>query len=477
MSDQDLLEETVVSTSEGAAADRAHLPTDAGAWRRDHAAAVPDDSAAARSARRFRRGAVAVLTPVALIGATLSFTSIYAAAAPIYGPVLAAAFPLLVDFLILGTLLMYVAGAKVGRPRAGWRLTAHAGVAGTLFLNALAARQLQHVPWHVVAPAVWSVLVELTAREVLGEWRATHTTPPDRIPLALWLSAPIESARTRLLMMRTGERSATAARRAVGVHAAARSVMRRALGRRALDVRRTLRRQLRAGSLEPAVILAAVGWHPGRPRNHVSPDLAVRHALVAVLLSGEPDLDCSLPALPAHDENIPDPLPGAPDPGEDPSQLSGRSGEEAPTAGQAGDDQARAKDDDRTADLLEQLATAQRQRDDAQRLAEEREGQLRQAHMDASAWSNLLDGAPLQVLELARQTLAGELPAGVTGAEVAERYGCSERTGRRWLADATQMARLAAAAGHVRPLRPLTGSAPERPATLDLTERAARARS
>lgn len=105
-----------------------------------------------------------VLIPVAVIGAALSFDSLYRAAVPVFGDRLAYGFPLLVDALILGASLEYVAGAKVGRPHSGWRLTAHAGIAGTLALNALAAHTPAEVPWHIVAPAVWSVLVELTAR-------------------------------------------------------------------------------------------------------------------------------------------------------------------------------------------------------------------------------------------------------------------------------------------------------------------------
>jgi peptidoglycan/LPS O-acetylase OafA/YrhL len=174
-----------------------------------------------REVVRLRRSARVVLVPVAVIGAVLSFAGIYEAAAPSYGPVLSAGFPFLVDFLILGASLQYIAGAKVGRPRAGWRLTAHAGVAGTLVLNAMAAQDLAHLPWHVVAPAVWSVLVEMSAREVIGEYRALRRAPADRIPARLWFTAPVESTRTWLLMARSGARSHAEARVDVGVLAAA----------------------------------------------------------------------------------------------------------------------------------------------------------------------------------------------------------------------------------------------------------------
>ncbi len=46
----------------------------------------------------------------------------------------------------------------IGHGRPGWRLTAHAGVAATITLNALAADSWAGVPWHVAGPAVWSIL-------------------------------------------------------------------------------------------------------------------------------------------------------------------------------------------------------------------------------------------------------------------------------------------------------------------------------
>ncbi|WP_369812511.1 DUF2637 domain-containing protein, partial [Kineosporia sp. A_224] len=234
-----------------------------------------------------------VLAAVAAAGAVLSFSSLYTAAAPVFGPVLAAGFPLLVDALCLGASLAYAAGATVGRPRAGWRLTAHAAAAGTIALNALAAHRLADVPWHVTAPATWSVLVELTARELLGTWRATHTAPRDQIPARLWLTAPIESTRTWLLMARTGTVTHAGARIDVGVHAAAVQALHLALpGRRARRVRAVLRRQLRAGSLPPSAVLHALGWtspdggaavsSTSAPAA-VSPTTALRTALAGVL--------------------------------------------------------------------------------------------------------------------------------------------------------------------------------------------------
>jgi hypothetical protein len=226
---------------------------------------VPSDQAAtsrlARQSRQLRAAAMVVLVPVALIGAALSFHSIYDAAVPIFGVNLAVGAPAVVDLLVLGASLQYVAGAKIGRPLPGWKLTAYGGIAASLTLNALAAAQLGDVPWHVFAPAIWAILVELTAAEVLGEFEAVQHGSTARIPLTLWLTDPGDSARTKVLMLRTGLRDATEARTAVGVNAAAREALRLALpywrGRR---VRRIIHRQLRTGSLPPAAILGPLGW-------------------------------------------------------------------------------------------------------------------------------------------------------------------------------------------------------------------------
>jgi hypothetical protein len=208
-----------------------------------------------------RGWSVAVLSFVAAIGALLSYVSLYEAAVPTFGPIAAAWFPLLVDGLILGASLQYVAGARAGQPRAGWRMTAHAGVVGTVTLNAMAAPTLTAVPWHVTAPVVWSVLVELTARTVLGEWRAQHRPTLDRVPARLWVTAPVESARVWLRLARRVDGDQAEARLEVAGYAAAVEALRIALpGRDGRTARAILRRQLRAGTLPPQAVLAACGW-------------------------------------------------------------------------------------------------------------------------------------------------------------------------------------------------------------------------
>src|SRR5690349_17924183 len=100
--------------------------------------------------------------------------------------------PLLVDLLILGSSLQYVAAARLGHPILGWRLTTHAGVTATLILNPLAARRLSEVPGHLTGPTVWAILVELTPpNRSWANGKSPHATRGDSISLALWASAPV----------------------------------------------------------------------------------------------------------------------------------------------------------------------------------------------------------------------------------------------------------------------------------------------
>ncbi len=252
--------------------------------------------ATARVVRRLRASAHVVLAVVAAIGAGLSYTSLRAGAADVFDDsVLSYGFPLLVDALVLGASLQYVAGARAKSPgRFGWRLTAHAAIAATLALNALAAYKpggggTPAVPWHITAPAVWAVLVELYARTAAGQWRAEHAdTETSVIPARLWLTAPIESARTWLHQAR---RSAAVHTRAdLGRHAAALEALRlSAPGRPGRRVRRILRRQLRAGSLTPQAVLTACGWHAPTPPVVLDPHTVLRAALThPAITAGEP---------------------------------------------------------------------------------------------------------------------------------------------------------------------------------------------
>lgn len=239
-----------------------------------------------RVTEALRRTAHVVLALVAVVGVVLSWDSLYAAATPTFGPVLAAGFPLLADALAAGASLMYVSGVRQGQGRHGWRVTAHAAIAGTIALNAMAAPTVGEVPWHITAPAVWAVLVELYAREAAGAWKAEHVAPKERIPLRLWVTAPVESARTWLLQGRTGVLEHGTARLDVGLHAAAVEALRLALPGpgEARSVRRIVGRQLRAGSMPPEAVLAAIGW-TGEPVER-TPEAILRAALRGVLTTG-----------------------------------------------------------------------------------------------------------------------------------------------------------------------------------------------
>lgn len=238
-----------------------------------------------------RVGAGLVLALVAAAGAVLSFASLEHAARPIFGG-LAPLVPVTVDLLILGASLAFAAGAKVGRPMTGWRVTAHAAATGTVLLNAAASQHASEIPWHVAAPIVWSVIVELVGRELLGEWRAKHAPPRDRIPGRLWLIAPRESLRTWLWMARTGAGSHDAARLDVGLAAAVDEALRLTLGGRGPQVRRARRiigRQLAAGSIEPVAVLDALGWSTGGDLpTGADPHLVLRAALAGAIDRGRP---------------------------------------------------------------------------------------------------------------------------------------------------------------------------------------------
>lgn len=233
-----------------------------------------------RVTNALRQAGHAVLAIVAACGAVLSYDSLHAAAEPVFGDPLAYGFPLLVDTLILGASLQYVSGARTRAPgRHGWRLTAHAGIAGTIALNALASNTVAGVPWHVTAPIVWAVLVELYARQFAGEWKAAHSDA-DAIPLRLWIRHPLESARAWLMQAR---RSADpSAHAAAGVHAAAVEAIRLTLpGVRHRGRRRLLTRLLRSSALTPGTILDACGWtgDSGDP----TPRVVMRVALSQIL--------------------------------------------------------------------------------------------------------------------------------------------------------------------------------------------------
>ena len=249
---------------------------------------------------RLRDSRACLLAAVAVIGAALSYTSLQTAAAGVFhGSVLAYGFPLLVDALILGASLQYVAGVRAHTPgRTGWRATAHAAIAATLLLNTLAAIAPNGggpaaVPWHITAPAAWAVLVELYARTAAGQWRTDHAETRPGIPLRLWATAPLESTRTWLRQARLT--AAVTARYDVGRHAAALEALHLTLPGRYRPPR-----PRRPAPTTPRGIRNP-GQRPGRlrlaPRNHVTGPLHPR-AVLRAALAGHPTRPRRLQAHP-----------------------------------------------------------------------------------------------------------------------------------------------------------------------------------
>jgi hypothetical protein len=128
----------------------------------------------------------------------------------------------------------------------------------------------------------------------------------EKISLPLWVTAPVESMRTRLLMFRTGTTNAHQARIAVGVHAAAREALRLALPARRLararsgrGVRKVINRQLRAGSLPPAAILRPLGWTAEGVLPRDTRPEAILHGVLYGVLRPAPAPAVSSEGLPA----------------------------------------------------------------------------------------------------------------------------------------------------------------------------------
>ncbi len=215
--------------------------------------------------RRLTIWANVAAVPVAVLGFTLSFHALSVWALPMVGPGWNLIVPVVVDAVIFSASLQFIAGAKAGKPMPGWRWMAHAGIAATLIFNAEAALpNWGHVLGMAWPPLVWSVYVELYARQFLGEWREQHVARRrlDKISLRLWLTAPIESARVWLRMERRLEGEQADARLEVGLYQASLAALDESLpGLRGRKVRGIIRRQLRAGSLEPHDILIPLGWH------------------------------------------------------------------------------------------------------------------------------------------------------------------------------------------------------------------------
>jgi hypothetical protein len=226
--------------------------------------------------------AIVALAGIALSWAVLQSTSarmLGGTAGPLTGPI-SYLFPITVDTLIIGSSGAFIVGSSIGRPLAGWRLIAHVASGTSLFLNATAATTLAGVPWHMAPPLATILIVEISAKQLLGEHKAKVST--QRISLALWLTAPVESTRTTLRQLRQTGYADT--RRDVGQAEAALQALRIALpGRKAKGTRKLIARQVRSGSATPEDVLriADAVFHA---KNSVSPsEVLMRVAGAAVL--------------------------------------------------------------------------------------------------------------------------------------------------------------------------------------------------
>jgi hypothetical protein len=222
----------------------------------------------------------------AVAGLALSFGNIVATVTPIVGPGLAVAFPLVWDVILLGAAIAYLATAYAGRPRVMWRVISLVGVAGTVAVNASAAVDVRSLVVHISGPVAWGVLVEAAATQLRTTRHATgaEVGADQVIPVRLWASAPIESARVWLRLARRLSGEQAAARAEVGAHTAAIEALRLALpGRAGRRVRRIITRQIRTGALSPADALRAC--HPGGG-GPVAPGVVLRAALTHTLANG-----------------------------------------------------------------------------------------------------------------------------------------------------------------------------------------------
>ncbi len=230
--------------------------------------------------RRMSRWGGAVLALAGAGGAYVSWGSIYAAVSTSdigqHSPVLvvnavsvnvvAAVVAGLIDLWILGASLKYIANVRAGRPAGTWRMGAQVGIAATFAANVASASSWGDAGWHVIAPAVWSAAVEFTARDVLGDMREIRTHRAEVIPFRLWVTAPVESARTTFRMLRTGQTTAVDVRLDADRRRAAADALRLELEDvetsrvKRWRVRRLAGRRLWAGTITPDDVFRAIGW-------------------------------------------------------------------------------------------------------------------------------------------------------------------------------------------------------------------------
>ncbi len=200
------------------------------------------------------------LAALAGIAAWLSYASVRTAALPVFGQRGGSAFPLLLDTGVFAASEYYLRSVRANRPMAGFRTLTRALIAATIAVNVSAATNARGALLHAVPPALFAALVELRARQILGDVRHQAGAWPDRIPIRLWLTSPFESFRLWLWVAKASSHSAQRAARER--HLVAVRALKLALPGRIGDARTAralVRRQLRAGTLDPAVLVTATG--------------------------------------------------------------------------------------------------------------------------------------------------------------------------------------------------------------------------
>jgi Protein of unknown function (DUF2637) len=193
------------------------------------------------------------LTGVALIGFSVSFQTISDLARAHGLPGYPVLYPVLIDVGILAMIVESRKAIEARRSDLAPRILAWALIGLTLYVNAHGAAPHDWLgrALHVVAPALWAALLELTRWRRIARKRAEEKR--DRIPLARWLLAPWRTAWLFRRMILWGECSYARAvtRQAVVLYATAVAQADRRVGRAPLLWRRrlpvTLRWQLAEG--------------------------------------------------------------------------------------------------------------------------------------------------------------------------------------------------------------------------------------
>ena len=208
-------------------------------------------------ATRSERAATAALVLLAGIAGWLSYASVRAAAVHVFNPVGGSAFPVLLDAGVFASSEFHLGSVRKGRPSFGFRTLTRALIAATVAINVSTAGDWRAALMHAVPPALFAALVELRARQILGDQRAASGA--ERIPLKLWIVSPVRSFRITLHVARAGAHGdlwQQREQRAAALRALRIAVPGRGQARRA---RRQAAAAIRTGMLAPAELIAATG--------------------------------------------------------------------------------------------------------------------------------------------------------------------------------------------------------------------------